>query len=284
MKHTLFYLLLFAVCTNAQITLEWDSGYSAEPSYDFYDEGFVVKYGANQYEDDYNIGYEWDGTIEIFSYSNGSFTTEATFSVSDGYTDANVLRYDLTGDNFPEVVEYKENESNDCTDVKFWDIKTNQCILHLEGEQYSSWQEYGDYDKDGKLNIYQNAYKSSDIGGKHYYEGKTLIFETNGNATLTGEGTNLPQKLHLMQNYPNPFNPSTTIEFDIDQPQRVNLEIYDMTGRKVKTIMERRMPAGRHELQWDGTDDRGRRVASGQYFYKLQSDKERDVKKMLLIK
>ena len=77
----------------------------------------------------------------------------------------------------------------------------------------------------------------------------------------------------LQQNYPNPFNPTTVISFTLPEQTRVTLTIYDMLGRPVRRLIPGRMyEAGRHRVRWDGTDARGRKVASGVYFYRLQVD------------
>ncbi len=74
----------------------------------------------------------------------------------------------------------------------------------------------------------------------------------------------------LSQNYPNPFNPLTTITFNVSRPTRVNLTVYDLSGRMVKTLLDDRVSAGPHTVVWDGTDAENNPVASGVYFYRLQ--------------
>ncbi|HFE63649.1 MAG TPA: T9SS type A sorting domain-containing protein [Caldithrix sp.] len=80
----------------------------------------------------------------------------------------------------------------------------------------------------------------------------------------------LPAIYRLYQNYPNPFNPSTTISFDLPEESRVMLEIYDITGRKIRVLAEGRYPAGSHRVVWDGRDSNGQAVASGVYAYRLR--------------
>jgi len=93
-----------------------------------------------------------------------------------------------------------------------------------------------------------------------------------------------PQSYQLYQNYPNPFNPSTTISFDLPEESRVRLEIYDITGRKIRTLAEGRYPAGTHRVVWDGTDSRGQAVASGVYAYRIRAGKHITTRKLLLMK
>ncbi|GAB4376700.1 MAG: hypothetical protein Kow0042_23280 [Calditrichia bacterium] len=82
---------------------------------------------------------------------------------------------------------------------------------------------------------------------------------------VTADGFN------LLQNYPNPFNPSTTISFNLPSASEVMLQIFDITGRKVRTLLEGQVAPGTHHVQWDGTDEVGQLVASGMYFYQLKA-------------
>ena len=97
------------------------------------------------------------------------------------------------------------------------------------------------------------------------------------------EGTTAPTEYCLLQNYPNPFNPSTTIRFDLARAENVTMAITDITGRTVRTLVNGGMGAGSHSVVWNGTDDRGNKVPSGMYFYKLQAGNYTDVKKLTFI-
>jgi len=88
----------------------------------------------------------------------------------------------------------------------------------------------------------------------------------------------------LSNNYPNPFNPLTTIRFGLPKDSKVTLTIYSTTGEKVTTLVNGRMSAGYHQVQWDGTNAAGTPVASGVYVYELKTGQQRLVKKMLLVR
>ncbi len=88
----------------------------------------------------------------------------------------------------------------------------------------------------------------------------------------------------LMAAYPNPFNPSTTIAFNLKQDDEVSIEVYDIRGRKVTTLMQDYMQAGNHRVVWHGIDDRGSRVSSGIYFYRMQTSDYSNVRKIVMIK
>ncbi|TFH61460.1 MAG: T9SS type A sorting domain-containing protein, partial [Candidatus Zixiibacteriota bacterium] len=100
----------------------------------------------------------------------------------------------------------------------------------------------------------------------------------------TDDDVALPRQFTLYQNYPNPFNPSTIIAFEVDRPATVTLEIYNILGEKVKTVMHSQMAAGRHQVEWDGSSDAGQPVSSGIYFAKLQMDDHGKTIKMCLMK
>jgi hypothetical protein len=97
----------------------------------------------------------------------------------------------------------------------------------------------------------------------------------------------LPKAFALSQNYPNPFNPMTTISFDVagtdGENQKIRLEVYDLRGRHVRTLVDRSLPAGTHTVTWDGRNGRGERVASGIYLYRLKSEEGLFTKKMTVL-
>jgi len=88
----------------------------------------------------------------------------------------------------------------------------------------------------------------------------------------------------LAQNSPNPFNPSTTISFSVVEKGNVTLNVYDASGRLVRTLANGVSDAGAHELTWDGRDNAGVTVGSGVYFYRLTAGKYSESKKMVLLK
>jgi len=94
----------------------------------------------------------------------------------------------------------------------------------------------------------------------------------------------IPWKFDLEQNYPNPFNPSTEIRFTIPKFQHVSLVVYDVLGRKVKTLVNEERHAGQHRVSWNGTNDYGASVSTGVYFYELKAGDQIKTQKMLLVR
>jgi subtilisin-like proprotein convertase family protein len=103
-------------------------------------------------------------------------------------------------------------------------------------------------------------------------------------STSSAEDRDLPRQLVLEANYPNPFNPTTTIAFALPKTSQVQLRVYDLSGKLVKTLAEETMPAGQHQVIWTGRDDNGRQAASGMYFYRLVAESQTLVGKMLMLK
>ena len=93
-----------------------------------------------------------------------------------------------------------------------------------------------------------------------------------------------PRVTVLHANVPNPFNPTTKIAFDLAHAGPVKLQIFDVAGHVVKTLVDGTTPAGRHEAAWAGLDQAGRRAASGVYFYQLVTDDFSQTRKMALLK
>jgi len=94
----------------------------------------------------------------------------------------------------------------------------------------------------------------------------------------------IPKEFALKQNYPNPFNPTTTIKFEMPKSSNVKLEIYNILGQKVKTLVNEDMKAGYHKITWDGTNDYSVKVSSGMYIYIIKAGDFIARHKMVLLK
>lgn len=95
----------------------------------------------------------------------------------------------------------------------------------------------------------------------------------------------VPTTTALLQNYPNPFNPTTTITYDIATSSQVTIEIFVVSGQRVRTLVNRYQEVGRYTATWDGRDARGNTVQTGVYFYRMTAGNTVSVaKKMLLLK
>ena len=110
-------------------------------------------------------------------------------------------------------------------------------------------------------------------------ENYTLTFGAELNPVGIKQISSIVKEFILNQNYPNPFNPSTKIGFSVPKTDYVDLRVYDILGREVKTLLSEQLNAGEYEIEFDAKN-----LASGMYYYRLQSGDNVSVKKMTLVK
>jgi hypothetical protein len=112
------------------------------------------------------------------------------------------------------------------------------------------------------------------------------LTDTSGNYNLSiitaiKEPDTQPAKFRLEQNYPNPFSSSTAISYELSKPSDVSIKIFDILGREVKVLRVSSEQAGVHGVLWDGTNTSGQKIAPGVYFCRVQTENEKQVKKMI---
>jgi hypothetical protein len=111
---------------------------------------------------------------------------------------------------------------------------------------------------------------------------RSLTIDVSGLLALHGIG--LPEVFALHNNYPNPFNPVTNISYDIPEVAQVTLDIYNISGQKVRTLAQGQHEPGRYRIQWNATNDYGKPLSSGMYIYKIHAGDFVSVKKLILMK
>jgi hypothetical protein len=115
--------------------------------------------------------------------------------------------------------------------------------------------------------------------------GTYALFTTKSPVGVDDEPeSELPYRFELSQNYPNPFNPTTTIEFSVPRRVQVTIEIFNVLGQRVRTLVNESKSAGSYRVEWNGTDNTGSSASSGMYLYRFQAGDVVQTKKMLLIK
>ena len=108
--------------------------------------------------------------------------------------------------------------------------------------------------------------------------------DTTNCETVSIIDENLPTTYNLYNTYPNPFNPITTLRYNLPEDALVNITIYDMMGRVVKTMVNSQQNAGFKSLRWNATNDKGAPVSAGLYLYTIHAGEFRQTKKMVLLK
>jgi hypothetical protein len=159
-------------------------------------------------------------------------------------------------------------------------------IAHTDGSGNYSMENVlnGSY----KLGIYFSGYSSEPAMRYFGIAGDAITGQdfvlSPGTAVASQDRFLQPRRINLAQNFPNPFNPSTTIRFELPAASVVNITIFNSSGQKIKTLVNRYYSAGQHQIQWDGRNDAGEKVASGVYFYQLNSNHDNQVMKMIFAK
>lgn len=247
----------------------------------------------------------------LFYDLNGDGSKELLFTTYDGYVVAK--KTDGTDlPNFPvhlgSSIESNMLLSNIDNDGMCIIVGATNGYLHAikpDGTQAGNFPIYlndnlkatpaiGDVDGDGDIDL-----AISNISGMQLLDLKRIgespwIFHRgnpgrNGNMTEPFSTDNEELDVaevttNLLGNYPNPFNPETAIYYSLKDAGRVSLEIYNLKGQKVKTLINKNQAAGNHSIVWNGKDNNNKSVASGIYFYRIKSGKYSSTKKMILMK
>ncbi|MCA9730262.1 MAG: T9SS type A sorting domain-containing protein, partial [Candidatus Eisenbacteria bacterium] len=153
------------------------------------------------------------------------------------------------------------------------------------------------------LTVYSNAVGDETVAFKVFSVDKQLAFDVSTKIPFFPDGVRgtlrdpmvfngvpaagefgIPVRFALRQNNPNPFATSTRIRFDLPFATDVDIRIFDVAGRLVRTVVDGRMEAGRHHFVWDLENDAGRRVDSGIYFTRMRADSFNGLRKMVVIR
>ena len=204
---------------------------------------------------------------------------------NDGRKEVYTLSRDLTT---VFATEWVGDRGGDVTDpfnyqtTALYNSKTDHPDLNI---QFSNVK-VGDFDGDGP-NHMDVVFTSPN--NEHLGQGPSIFvmeFNSSGTPVFVDFDTpsTIPESYVLRQNYPNPFNPSTNIVYELPVGAKVKLEIYNIVGQKIKTLVDKDQPIGLHQIQWDGTDDKGLKVSSGVYIYRLKAGTFNESRRMLLLK
>lgn len=248
-------------------------------------------------KDDFIVGNPWGplsppvtGSVFVFSGATGSLLCQKDGAFGDDWFGASVSSAgDVNGDGIPDfIVGAPFVDSGGLSDVGevyiysgtncglLWKRKGSDSLDNLGSVSYA-----GDLNGDGKTGIIIGAPGAdpsglTDAGSVYVYD--PVITD------VQEDKSNRPMKFGLSQNYPNPFNPITTIQFFLIKSQRITLEIFNVAGQRVKTLLEGEQSAGAHTFGWNGTDEKGNILSSGVYFYHLKGEGFSETKKMIFLK
>ncbi|KPJ72232.1 hypothetical protein AMJ52_06980 [candidate division TA06 bacterium DG_78] len=222
-------------------------------------------------------GTGWTLRVYVWSDNNG-FPYEIIDSV-DVPDDSINTRHDETGWTRAYLAE------KNIKFPKFHDFHIGYSLIGAgAGDSLPIIADYGFTDRSS---VYWNGnfvtLHSLTGGGHNYFIDAIVSYDYEG-CEEDKQPIVTPVVSSLNQNYPNPFNQFTTIDYQLSAAANVLLTVYDVTGRKVNTLLNEYQKAGNHSYVWNGTDKQGRKLANGIYFYVLKVNENQKRKKILLLK
>ena len=183
---------------------------------------------------------------------------------------------DINGNSVSLDWDYMENDQ---LQYYLLERSTDEDFSSNVVDNYITTNSYEDNDlEDNTEYFYRVSYYAS--GWSEYSEILSVMIED----VHTQKNFNIPNRFRLHQNYPNPFNPVTHLSYELSEKGLVEIDIFDLNGNFVKTLVSNRMHPGYYSVQWNGDNDRGQSVSAGVYVYILKIGDYIESKKMLLIK
>jgi hypothetical protein len=198
--------------------------------------------------------------------------------------DSLVLTYD---DLVPIVLQEIRADASDGGVVLRWDLAADEAV---SGFRVYRCEAAGGSSEvavhDGLLPPESRSFSDRTAVAGREYSYTLGVVKPDGSEVRSRSVSILPKPVEaaLYQNHPNPFNPTTTISFAVPRAMRVELAIYSPSGQLVRRLIDGPVAAGLRDVEWDGTNQKGQRVASGVYFYRFTAGKFTQTRKMILLK
>lgn len=261
-------------------------------------------------------GNDWNFMIRADVERMQSTDLRFAYSTNSGkdWTKDQVLADDPSADEMAADLKAYRSSTNQYVDLCYLKytgiVKSGSDIYYTWGDSYNPgafssphqiindhWANWSpDSREDGQLTypfpnyypgiVYAGAPLKKDDGKNLDYGGWDLYYDFHDWTDVEEETAEekLPAQFSLSNNYPNPFNPETKIGYFIPKACQVKLEVFNILGQRVRTLVDEAQTAGKKEVTWDGKDEKGNQVASGVYFYKLETENFSQTKKMVLMK
>jgi uncharacterized delta-60 repeat protein len=265
------------------------------------DTAWVRRYDGPAHGADYAkaIAMDHSGSVYVAGYSDGTGTFQdyAAIKYDSSGNQVWVRRYDYGVSGSDDCYAMAVDASNDVYvtgmsgggGVTSFDYATVKYLSNGDTAwvmRYNRIENGSDYAKaiavDDSGNVYVTGYSEGSGTGEDFCTIKYV--QTPSEVKDETGDRESPSEFVLSQNYPNPFNPTTKIEFTLAKSGFVTLQIYDVVGRKVRTLVSEELSSGYKSVSWDGKNEDGEEVASGIYFYQLKVGDFSEPKKMLLLK
>ena len=236
--------------------------------------GFPAGYDDSPVNDRFaNLVYsfgQWTSMLELNSEMPFNFLIKGH---TDGAEGRNRLEMNATNSRNFQYYTIFRSLAQDIDDEDTWTlINPNITDTHYTDTTFSQLP-LGEY-----TYILRSVYTNDNISNPAFSNTVLQTYTDESDVSL------LPTKNYLHANYPNPFNPSTTISFDLAVESLIKIDIYNIRGQKITTLVNDRFKAGTHSINWEGTDDNGQTISSGIYLYQMKTDDYKSMRKMLLMK
>lgn len=256
-------------------------------------------------------GDTWVGLNSVGAYGSELYVVEATTLGDSTSADLMMSEFRVIA-NMDEGIFISEPHSGFSIDNIAPSRLVNLFAEHSNGIVYLNWDasdanDFSHYNiyhgrsqdfipnSENLLGTHSNPNFEHDVAelGDHYYILSAVDIHENESEYSDIVSVNLlslldvhgiPEVYTLHQNFPNPFNPTTQIKYDLPEDALVNISIYDVMGRMIRSLSYGQKSAGYHSLQWDATNDIGESVSAGMYIYTIQAGDYRATKKMVLLK
>lgn len=244
-----------------------------------------------------------DDAIEIGKWQHVAFSFDSTQSEVKFYVNGNAIQATVLGSNPLEggLVNnetnnlYIGNEANNSSgingkidEVRVWNFaRSSGEILSTVKNTLSGNEQgliaYWNMNEGNGNELIDNSPNNNTASIEFAPYRKGVDFESI-TSIESYEERSLVDNFALRQNYPNPFNPTTVIQYQIDEPSNVSLNVYDILGNEIAELFNAYETPGSYTIKWNSTDKKGNQVSSGIYFYSLRSNQNVITKKMILIR
>ncbi|MBN1408836.1 MAG: T9SS type A sorting domain-containing protein [Calditrichaceae bacterium] len=231
-------------------------------------------------------GSNYEATVNFTSSSTQYFTFTSS---TDASLPVNLSTFSAASINEAVELSWTTESQFENSGFEIWKSEKDANEFKL----LASYKDHAELSGDGnssETREYTFIDHEVEVGKTYLYKLSDVDF--NGGRTFHGVidikvEAIMPTKLALHSNYPNPFNPTTTIRFDVPEfyaDKRVTLQVFNIVGQRVATLLNGNVDSGRHEITWDSRNTQGNRLPSGLYFVVMQAENFRKVHKMMLVK
>jgi len=229
---------------------------------------------------------EWYGDMVDTSYFDWFATSDSLWLFGE-------YVWICDGDDYTDSFSSEEECNEECDTDCYYDEDNDVVALYYEFSDDTLFagflldpceeEGYDTYDEcieEGEMGLFLGDLEDIQDFYIHTYR---VMLPTGDDVSLA-DVTVMPEKFTIHQNYPNPFNPVTTLRYELPEQTHVNITIYDMLGRKVKTLINQTQDAGYRSVIWDSTNNYGKPISAGIYLYQIQAGEYMQTKKMVLLK